>query len=141
MLYFTQFGTERIFTEMKQLKKKKIQKQNNKTKGQNMAFIFLRERPCSNSGAAAMLPWSDERKDVQAQLCLLVNNNAVPGAEKKTASSASHFLKNPFNISDLMVCLPTISFFKYKCSTSELFLELSRPQNHCNLQWFNFSYR
>lgn len=43
MLYFTQFGTERIFTEMKQLKKKKIQKQNNKTKGQNVALIFLRE--------------------------------------------------------------------------------------------------
>lgn len=124
MLYFTQFGTERIFTEMKQLKKKKSRNKTTKPRAKTWPLFF----------SAAMLTWSDERKDLQAQLCLLVNNNAVPGAEKKTASSASHFLKNPFNISDLMVCLPTISFFKYKCSTSELFLELSRPQNHCNLQ-------
>lgn len=134
MLYFTQFGTERIFTEMKQLKKKKNPETKQRNQGPKHGLYFSQRETLFKQRSCCMLTWSDERKDVQAQLCLLVNNNAVPGAEKKTASSASHFLKNPFNISDLMVCLPTISFFKYKCSTSELFLELSRPQNHCNLQ-------
>ena len=65
MLYFTQFGTERIFTEMKLKKKNPETKQQNEGPKHGLYFS-IRERPCSNSGAAATLTGSDERKDLQA---------------------------------------------------------------------------
>lgn len=98
-----------------------------------MAFIFLLERDPVQT--AELLPrlTGSMRGKTGRQLCLLVNNDAIPGAEMKTASLL-HTSQNPFNVSDLMVCPPTISFSSTNAQPQNYSFELSRPQNHCRLQ-------
>ena len=86
MLYFTQFGTERIFKEMKQTNKQT----NPETKQQNQGskhglYLSVREWPFKiqipfkhqSCCHALTVRWEGKPR---AQLCLLVNTNAAPGA-------------------------------------------------------------
>lgn len=118
-----------IFIEMK-----------TKTVKSLLAFIVLYERPLKQQlltqpSCCHILLLGQTGGETEHSLHLSVNNNAILSVQEiNIVPCVLYLLKYSFNVNDEMVCLLPISFFKYKFSTSELFLELSRPNRITTVQ-------